>query len=148
MRNSIWDGVLAGPLYNLIATSSVFFTGLALAVGANNFQIGLYAAVGPLMAGLSFFSAQMMERGSKRSHHYLITAALQRTAFLGILAFPFLSGALPEGSLPWVLLGVLVFATFFHYFQLTAWVSWMADIIPSEQRGRFFSRRSLIAGGS
>ena len=145
MTASIWDAVLAGPFYNLIQTSGVFFTGLALAMGADNFQIGLYAAVGPLMSGLSLVSARLMERGGGRKWHYLSTAAVQRALFFVLLAFPFLAGRLAPGSLPWLLLALLSVSTVFHYFQLTAWMSWMADMVPKERRGSFFARRSLIA---
>lgn len=146
MRASIIDAVLAGPFYNLIQTSGVFFTGLALAVGANNFQIGLFAAVGPLLSGLSLLSARMLERGDGRKKHYIVTAAVQRGIFFVLLGFPFFAAQWGQASLAWLLLGLLVVATAFHYFQLTAWMTWMADMIPEDRRGSFFSKRNMIAG--
>jgi MFS family permease len=148
MTASIWDGILAGPFYNVIAATSPFFTGLALTLGADNFQIGLFAAVSPLLAGLSLLSAHMMERGSNRKKHYLFTAAIQRSLFLVLLAFPFLATRLEAGTLVWVLLALVTSSWVFHYFQLTAWMSWMADMIPADRRGSFFSRRGLIASAT
>jgi MFS family permease len=144
MSASIWDAVLAGPFYNLIQTSGVFFTGLALAVGADNFQIGLYAAVVPLLSGLSFVSARLMERGGSRKRHYISAAAVQRGLFFSLLIFPFLAARLAPASLAWLLLALLTVSTVFHQFQLTAWMSWMADMIPESRRGSFFARRNVI----
>ncbi len=146
MRASILDAIIAGPFYNLILPTGVFFTGLALAVGADNFQIGLLAALFPLLSGLSLVAARQLEHEGRRKRQYLITAGLQRGIFLGLLAFPFLQPHLAPGRLVWVLMGLVIASTIFHFYQLTAWMSWMADMIPADRRGSFFSRRNLIAG--
>ena len=140
MRLSILEGALSQPFYGLTWPSGVFLAGLALALGATTFQIGLLAALGPLLSGVNYIAARWLERFKKRKLFYLGSSAVHRTVFLGVLLLPFM----PERMRIPALIGIVAISTFFGCFQGTAWLSWIADIVPAARRGAFFSRRNMI----
>jgi MFS family permease len=146
MRLSIFDGVLAQPFYSLAWPTSVFFTGLALVVGANNFEIGLLAAISPLLSGLFLLAAHVLERVGRRRTYYLISASIHRVVFFGLLLLPLLGNHLPINLRIALLFLIVLISVSFGSFQTTAWMSWMADMVPEDKRGGFFSKRNMLCG--
>jgi MFS family permease len=144
MRMSLWDCFFGATFYGLTFPSSVFITGLALLIGANNFEIGLLAAVGPLLSGVSIFAAWLLEKTNRRKTFYLVTVGIHRAVFFCFLILPFFAAHMHARTQVGILLGVIFFSIFFGYFQGTAWMSWMADLIPEDKRGAYFSRRNMV----
>jgi HEAT repeat protein/MFS family permease len=146
MRLSIYDGVTAQAFYSLAWPTSVFFTGLALVAGANNFEIGLLAALTPLLSGLYLLAAHVLERVGRRKTYYLISAGIHRAVFFGLLLLPLLGNHLPPNLRVALLFAVVLFSVIFGNFQTTGWMSWMADLIPEDKRGAFFGKRNMLCG--
>lgn len=137
LRLSIWEGTLA--VLFLYWTTGVLVTGYALALGAPPLALALLGSL-PFLAQLTAPLALFM-RGSRRALTVRLNLA-SRLLFLPALLAPFL----PEGlRIPALLL-------FAGASQLLAapvgvlWLSWMADLVPQERRGRYFGLRNALLG--
>lgn len=137
LRLSIWEGTLAILFLNW--STGVIVTGYALALGASPQALALLGAL-PFLAQLLAPLALFL-RGSRK-------ALVVRLNFLArLLFFPAaLAGFLPEDlRVPSLLL-------FAGLSQLLAapvgvlWLSWMADLVAEERRGRYFGFRNALLG--
>jgi HEAT repeat protein/MFS family permease len=147
MRMSMWDGILAQAFYGLTWPGNVFLTGFALMIGANAFQIGLIAALGPLMSVVYLPAARLLEKAGRRKPYYLLVVCIHRIVYFALLIIPFFAAQMPAPVRPWALISIVFISQFFGIFNNVAWMSWMSDIIPEEKRGVFFGRRNMICGG-
>lgn len=147
MRLSIIDGLLGQPFYGLTWPTGAFLIGFALLLGANNFEIGLIAAMGPLVSGANLLAAVWIERAGQRRPFFLRTIGIHRAVIFAFLLLPLLSSFLSARERVGVFLGVILLSLFFGALGGTAWVSWMSDLIPEDRRGTFFSKRNMLAGG-
>ncbi|HZT44398.1 MAG TPA: MFS transporter [Chthonomonadaceae bacterium] len=141
LRISTWEGSFS--TIHATLTTGAFLTGFALWLGANNLVMGLITAI-PTLAGLiQIVASYLAERQPERKKFTAWTATLGRTLWLGILLLPLflphsaaLAGFLVLYTLSFVLLNIPV----------PAWTSWMSDLVPPDNRGRYFARRNRIAG--
>lgn len=135
------DGVFTKIMDTL--TGGPFLAGLALALGANNFQIGLVAAI-PFLAKIAFIPAVwLVERVRKRRLICVVSTMLGRP-FLLLIALGVL--VLPPALALWGLIaGLLIFSVMATFAGL-AWNVWMKDLLPDRIRGRVFSKRLWIMG--
>jgi hypothetical protein len=119
-------------------TTGVFLVGFAVALGADNFAIGVLAAV-PFFAQLLQIPAVLLvERWRVRRDICVFSTAIGRTFLVGAAAAPLIGGAL----------GIKVLIVSLAIYQGMAaiagcaWNSWMRDLVPSSEHGRFFGRRA------
>lgn len=145
MRISIIEGAVANVHITItgVIGGSVFLTGFALLLGANSFQLGLIGAL-PFIGQLFLFvGAYLEERIGQRRPLVLYGALAGRLVWAVLLALPFLS-----------FLGSAQLALFFAGLACTyalngiagnAWMSWMSDLVPPHQRGRYFGLRNTVA---
>jgi len=138
LRVSVIEGLFAQ--FHITLTGGMFLTAFALYLGANSFQIGLLAAIPSLLAGVGFFSAYLANLIGKRKILCVLNSAIGRGLFIAfIIPFAFRLRI----SLP------LFFAVIFLYnlllnFAGNLWMSWMSDLVPREERGRFFGLRNTL----
>lgn len=138
LRVSIFEGLFAQ--FHITLTGGMFLTAFALYLGANSFQIGLLAAIPSLLAGVGFFSAYLANLMGKRKILCVLNSAIGRGLFIAFvipLAFRL------RISLP------LFFTVIFLYnlllnFANNLWMSWMSDLVPRTERGRFFGLRNTL----
>jgi MFS family permease len=144
LRNSIYDGAFAQIMS--VLTSGIFLTGFALLLGANELHIGILAAI-PFVAQLTQLgSSFVIEQKGKRKRTCLAFANVNRYSWL--LVFAVLLFRNPEHN-PisiWILVGASILSYLFGSAGGVAWLSWMADLVPEEIRGRFFAKRNMILG--
>src|SRR5262249_52318433 len=123
-------------------TAGVFLTGFALLLGAGDFELGLLGALPFIGQLFQFVGAYLEERLGERKRLTVITAVVSRSLWAIIAVLPFL------GGLGYVRLGIfmLVLAIAQALIGVTsnAWISWMSDLVPPRQRGRFFGVRNTI----
>lgn len=137
LKLSIWEGVLAILFLNW--STGVIVTGYALALGASPQALALLGAL-PFLAQLLTPLALSL-RGSRK-------ALAVRLNFLARMLFlpAALAALLPEG------LRVPTLLLFAGLSQLLAapvgvlWLSWMADLVAEERRGRYFGFRNALLG--
>jgi MFS family permease len=116
------------------AAATRFAQGLAMPA----FGFGLLAASPYLAALVQLPTSYCLERWGGRKRAFLWTATAHRLLWLVVAALPY---AWP-GSGAWVgLIGLLMLSSTLSHVASPAWIAWMADLIPTRMRGRYFSRR-------
>ncbi|WP_038057861.1 MFS transporter [Thermus amyloliquefaciens] len=137
LRLSIWEGVLAILFLNW--STGVMVTGYALALGASPKALALLGAL-PFLAQLLTPLALFL-RGNRKALAGRLNL-LSRVLFLPAA----LAGFLPEG---WRVPTLLFFAGLSQLLAAPVgvlWLSWMADLVPEERRGRYFGFRNALLG--
>ena len=141
LRLSVAEGAVS-TVY-VAAVTGVFLTGLALLLGANTFTLGVIGAL-PFVGQLfQFVGAYLEERLGSRRTLVMVSALMARGLWLPILLLLFL----PVGALGLPLFLLLLGASYALGGIVTnAWLSWMSDLVPVRQRGRYFGFRNTVAG--
>jgi HEAT repeat protein/MFS family permease len=141
LRISNWEAVFS--TVHLTLTGGAFQTGYALLLGASNFWMGVLSSF-PTFAGLiQIPSSYLVERRGERKWFTAFFSGLGRLLWLPILLLPFVV----PGSLRFPLFVVLLLASsLFLSVPVPAFTSWMSDLVPPDQRGRYFGRRNMLAG--
>jgi hypothetical protein len=119
-------------------TTGVFLVGFAVALGAGNFAIGILAAVPFSVQLLQIPAVLLVERWRVRRDICVLSTAVGRAFLLGAAAAPFLGGS-------FAVLALIVSLAIYQAMAAVAgcaWNSWMRDLVPSTQYGRFFGQRT------
>jgi MFS family permease len=123
-----------------ILTTGVFLAGIAVALGASNFAIGVLAAV-PFMAQLLQIPAVfVIERWRCRRCVSAWASGIGRCFLLASAAAPFLGGNVAVLAL----IGTVAVHQAMAAVSGCAWNSWMRDLVPATEYGRFFGRRTAV----
>lgn len=144
MEYAVSEGALAGVM--AVFTGGVILTGLALALGANDFLIGVIASVQAATNLFQLRAFRRLERRGDRKSMAVMFATLSRLVWvvIGILIL------IPSESFRPYRLGffILLYAssTILGVYSGVPWVSWLVDLVPEKVRGRFFAARNLAAG--
>lgn len=141
LRLSVAEGAVSTVYVGVI--TGVFLTGLALLLGANTFALGVIGAL-PFVGQLfQFVGAYLEERLGSRRTLVMVSALAARGLWLPIIMLLFL----PVGALGLPLFLLLLGASYALGGVVTnAWLSWMSDLVPVRQRGRYFGFRNTVAG--
>lgn len=140
LNYSVVEGSLATVMTTV--TTGVFFTGFALALGAQDGTIGLLASI-PALASLAQVPGSLLVgRTGSGKKICLYSVLSHRLVWLGILTVTLtgVSDAIPSLVVAKVLLGI------FGAVTSVAWMVWISKLVPETQRGRFFGRRNMVAG--
>jgi len=136
LRLVLFDALASEAMGTL--TTGVFLVGFAVALGADNFAIGVLAAV-PFFAQLLQIPAVLLvERWRVRRDICVFSTAIGRAFLIGAAATPLLGGAVAVK----VLIASLAIYQGMAAIAGCAWNSWMRDLVPSSEYGRFFGRRT------
>jgi MFS family permease len=135
--NSVTDG--AGSRY---------ISPFALALGANNSQIGLLTAIPNLVGNFSqILSSWAMERISRKK--LMVWSTLIQSCFwllvilAGILFFIFKSGSSFSVTFLIVIYTMLISLGSFY---APIWASWMKDLVDPDKSGKYFGTRNKVTG--
>jgi MFS family permease len=140
LRLSIAEGALSN--IHISVTTGAFLTGFALLLGASDFELGVIGAL-PFVGQLfQFIGAYLEERLGERRRLVALTAGVSRALWALFAALPFLGG-LGGARLP-IFLIVLAVSQALIGIAGNAWTSWMSDLVPPRQRGRYFGARNTI----
>lgn len=140
LRLSIVEGSLSN--IHITVTGGAFLTGYALLLGARDFELGIIAAVPFIGQIAQFMGAYLEARLGERRLLCSITAGISRSLWAIAAALPFLV-VLGAARLPIFLL-VLAISQALIGIAANAWTSWMSDLVPARQRGRYFGTRNTI----
>lgn len=119
-------------------TGGAFLVGMALLLGASNFQIGLLAALPTVTNIFQLTSIWLVRRFNNRRSVTVFSSLLARVPLLliGFSAIFDQAGGL----------NVLIFFLFFSYLFGSiagpSWNSWMKDLVPEHRLGTYFSKRT------
>jgi MFS family permease len=136
------DGLFASANDNIIIT---YMTLYVLALGATRAQIGTMSALSSLSATLLLLPGAMLVE--RFNHRKLITllfgGGIARLAILCIALIPF---GLKGQALVITAMALSIIRDAFGNLSFPAWLSYTADIVPMEGRGRYFGSRNFIMG--
>ena len=129
----------------MTATSGAPITLFAQALGATPFQFGLLAALPFLASLVSMPGSLLIERTGERRGVFLFSHYTQRLVWFVIALAPvYMVSRWGMGQAP-AAMGLFLMLMFFMHAAGAvggpAWVSWMADVVPTRVRGTYFSRR-------
>ncbi|MFP4343404.1 MAG: MFS transporter [Anaerolineales bacterium] len=141
LRWLVVDGLLANISDPILGTyQSVYL----LALGATRAEIGLLSSLSSLSMPVAMVPAG---RAAARSEQYkgliVISALLGRLFLLGLILLPFLY---PPRLVIFLGIGFAVLRMFLLQFLTPAWTAMIADLVPAQWRGRYFSTRNILTG--
>ena len=136
------DGLFSSASDNIIVT---YMTLYVLALGATRAQIGIMSALSSLSATLLLLpGALLVERFNHRKEITLLFGGgLARLAILLIALVPF---GLNGRALVLTAMALSITRDAFGNLSFPAWLSFTADIVPMQGRGRYFGSRNFIMG--
>jgi hypothetical protein len=138
LRLILYDALASEAMGTL--TTGVFLVGFAVTLGANNFAIGVLAAVPFFVQLLQVPAVLLVERWRVRRDICVFSTAVGRAFLVGAAAAPLIGGSLAVVAL----IASLAIYQGMAAIAGCAWNSWMRDLVPSAQYGRFFGRRTAV----
>jgi MFS family permease len=138
LKMVIGDGLAAEAMTTL--TGGTFLVAMALLLGASNFEIGVLAALPTFTNIFQLLSIWLVGKFNNRRLVAVGCALLARIPLLviGILT---LTAAAKVG----LLMSFLFFYYAFGSIAGPSWNSWMKDLVPEDQRGSYFARRTRLS---
>lgn len=144
MQYSVWEGALAGIFAVFIG--GVLLTGFALSLGANEFVIGLIAAIQAGANLMQLRAFRLLERRGNRKRMSVVFAAASRLVWVPICVVVFLTLEPIASYRIWIFVALFALSAVLGIFSLVPWISWLVDLVPQRVRGRFFAQRNLAGG--
>jgi MFS family permease len=138
LRNSFLDGAAYSAMLGLTQN---YITPYALTMKASTQQIGLLTSVPNFtMAAAQFAAPALSERAGSRKGFILPMAVMHALMWVPILLIPYLL----QTHQVWWLIVFVTLSTAFDSGLNPVWGSMMADLVPTQMRGRFFGWRNRI----
>jgi MFS family permease len=128
----------------LSITTSGFLAAFALALGANNLQIGILAAVPFLTQPLQIPAIPLIERLRRRKAIAVATFIPAQILWVPIALIPFFMDIPSAGAIA-LLLGLLAVRGVLVAVCNCAWNGWIRDLIPQNILGSVMARRLTLA---
>lgn len=124
-------------------TGGGFQTGFALLLGCSPFWIGALGGI-PAFAGLiQLVSSYLAQSYGQRKPLALWFSYFARLLWLPLLLIPFV---LPR---PWwvgTFLGLTLLSSLCANISAPLWTAWITDLVPEDNRGRYFGRKNMFGG--
>lgn len=138
LRFATTEGAFANVFITF--TGGAFVAGLALMLGANDFQIGFLAAIPFLSQIAQLASTFFVDRFHNRKTAVLILSAIGRQIWwlVGLVLILHVDRGLE------ILMAVMLISNVGVMAATPSWMAWMADIVPERLRGRYFGLRSAV----
>lgn len=125
-------------------TTSGFLAAFALALGANNLQIGILAAIPFIMQIVQLPSIWLVEHARKRKIIGVSSWFLAQSLWLPMALIPVFMDVPGQGAITFLLLLMTILGILSAVCN-TAWNGWIRDLIQQTILGRFFPRRLALA---
>ena len=145
LRLMIWEGVASGALFSL--GSGGFMAAYALALGANNLQVGILAAL-PFITQVAQLPAILaVERYRRRKAIGIPALWAAQLLWVPIGAVPFLVDA-PGAPAVAAVIVLMALRGVVAPVWATSWTSWMRDLVPRDVLGSYYGRRIAVVTGA
>jgi MFS family permease len=146
LRHSLRDGVYFSAM---IGSAESYFSAFAVFLKASTAQIGLLAALPPILASFSQLSSAWIgqalgakrQGSSVRRHIIVFGAVLQALTLIPLALLPMIY---PQWALP-LLIACAVVYFIGPNIGSPQWGSLMGDLVPEARRGRFFALRTRLS---
>ncbi len=134
MFGSMWLYTIAGAA----------MTHFARGLGVTDAGFGLLAALPHMAALVQLPASFFLETAGKRKTRFILSAIISRVLWIVAAAIPYVMAPWPQ-LWPAALVVILLAAWTTGQYSGPAWMNWMADLIPSRVRGRYFSLRTRLS---
>jgi len=142
LRALTWEGVVSTGFSSV--TTSTFLVAFALALGADNFQIGVLASI-PFITDLFQIPAVwLVEKFRQRKVIVLVTWLVSQLLWIPIALIPIVMEIPGAGAIS-ILLGLMAIRGILNALTNCGWTSWKRDLVPRNILGRYFARRLSLA---
>ncbi len=144
LNTSIKEGTYSNISANI---GGSYITPFALALNSTPFQIGLLTSLSSLARPLSqLFGSELLEKKSRKKI-VLAFVLLEAIMWLPILALSYLFiKGFAITTVPYLLIALYTILSIFGGVSYPAWFSWMGNLVPEKDRGRYFGIRTKISG--
>jgi MFS family permease len=144
VKKSLRLAVLDGGAYAaMMGLTQNYITPYALALQASTLQIGLLSSVPGFVTAFSQLAApDLVERAGSRKRMMLSAVFTHAVMWLPLFLLPYLF----RSAGVWWLIALFTVCSVADALSNPAWGSIMADLVPEDLRGRYFSFRGRIAG--
>lgn len=140
MVKHIYTGAM-GNVWAILMTG-VFMIYFGNRIGLTKFEWGIMSAIGSWMLLMEIPAAGLTQRLGHRKLLWFLCATTDRSLrFIGIMiALLLWHFNIPHPGL--ALIATIALATFLGAMAGPPWLSWLTDLIPEKEHGRFWGRRS------
>ena len=128
------------------STGGMFLIGFAIKLGANNIVLGLLSTIPACAVVFQFGAAWLVQRGVSRKKLTVLFGLGAPLCWLLIAVIPFFHNALGQAGCLIALIGVVSLAALAAQCAGNARGSWVGELIPDRERGRFFGFCGMFAG--
>lgn len=125
-------------------TTSGILVAFALTLGAENFHIGILAAIPFIMQIIQIPAIWLIESFRRRKIISVLSWFVAQLCWFPIALIPFFL-PIPGKAAITLLIGIMAFRGIMSAICNASWNSWQRDLIPQNILGRFFSRRMAYA---
>lgn len=129
------DGLCSHAMVMLV--TGAFLPGMAVALNASNFVIGLLGSLAPMSQMVQIPAIWLVEKIGLRKLVTVIFAVLSRITLAMAALVPFIN--ITHQS--YLFLGLMLAFFIFGAIAGCSWNSWIKDIVPGETLGAYFSNR-------
>jgi MFS family permease len=123
------------------STKSVVLLAFALLLGANTFQIGLLSTAAMIGASLQLLSGRLLMWFGRRKRVAGFALAVLAVLKVALAMLPLAVMWIAAQHLAWGLLGGLIVISAAQQVAEVMRLSWIADIVPESERGRYLGNR-------
>ncbi len=142
LRALTWEGIASTGFSSL--TTSTFLVAFALALGADNFQIGVLASLPFITDLLQLPAVWLVEKVRRRKAIVLIPWLVSQLVWIPIAFIPVVMNIPGKGAIS-MLLGLMAVRGVLNSLANCGWSSWLRDLVPQHILGRYFARRESLA---
>ena len=142
LRATTWQAVSASAADGF--ASGGFLAAFALAMGANNTQIGIMTALPFLMQPIQVLALFLIERTGVRKAFAVGAYFVAYAAWVLVALIPFVL-SVPHAGAVTILLALVAVRGAVLAFVTTGWNSWLQDLVPQKSMGGFFAQRLRMA---
>ncbi|MDD5519077.1 MAG: MFS transporter [Candidatus Omnitrophica bacterium] len=142
LRALTWEGIVSTGFSSL--TNSTFLVAFALALGANNFHIGVLASLPFITDLFQVPSVWLVERLRRRKIVVIVTWFISLLLWIPIALIPVVMKMPGTGAIS-ILLGLMALRGTLNALTNCGWSSWKRDLVPQTILGRYFARRLSLA---
>jgi len=140
LKHMYYDGLCSHAMALLV--TGAFLPGMALALGASNFVIGLLASLAPMAQMAQIPAIFAVEKVPQRKLLTVFFALVARIALIAAALIPFLA---PEDNRVFLFTSLMVIFFLSGSVAGCAWSSWIKDLVPANIMGSYMGKRLAAA---
>lgn len=134
------DGLCAHAMALLV--TGAFLPGMALALGASSFVIGVLASLAPMSQMMQIPAILLVERLGLRKLITVVLAFISRVSLLFVILIPFF---VPENWRVSAFMFCMILFFCAGSIGACSWGSWIKDIVPEDIMGSYMAKRLAAA---